>query len=448
MRTNEASLASALESLAAAIFALVRQSKDSGELVVERTTYFLRPNFNLTYSVDPTVMNFGLEEVEEEVWNYKKQSDFVELKVKRLHEFQVVESLVGSDTHDAQLLRSFAFTVAGASLSAGSLESLSNYVGSLLGDIQKKARRCRAKVWLTGVTLGCESVRASDALVLRRPTRSDLQEKVTAESAHYAHAFQPRIWFSCIADLQLRGLYPMARQGEVEKLVLALRLFRLGSVSSSMYAFESDSFDPFSNATLGGPGRAGREAYEVSPSDAPALAAFLDEIVPLLPTNFEVPESKRDYISIALHWYGESLLATVPLEGSVASAIACLEALFLESVQTEMSYRLGVRIAGLLRCFGLSPLDAQSVVKQAYDVRSKYVHGDEQDKKWSIQKLLVLSRSVLDYSRLALLVFCQLKGKISRHDLLALVDSSLLDDKSRLELGVLCYHVKFCGTPA
>ena len=81
-------------------------------------------------------------------------------------------------------------------------------------------------------------------------------------------------------------------------------------------------------------------------------------------------------------------------------------------------------------------------------MRSKYVHGDEQDKKWSIQKLLVLSRSVLDYSRLALLVFCQLKGKISRHDLLALVDSSLLDDKSRLELGVLCYHVKFCGTPA
>lgn len=434
--------------MAHAIFLLVNEFKENGKLVLQRRKYFLLPNFNLHYSVDPTVMNFPVEEMEEEVWDHKNGADFVELEVKKLDEFRALQLLVGETPPNGQLLRSFMLTVASASLSAAGSDVLAAHVASLLADLQRKAQPCRAKIWLTGVTLGSECVSAGDRLVLRRPTRRDLQEKVAAYSAHYAHAFQPRITFSCIADLQLLGQYPATRQGEVEKLVLALRLFRTGAVASSMYAFESKSFDPLSNVTLAVPGRAGREKYELSPCDAPLLSAFLDEIVSLLPTDFDFPQPKRDYFSIALHWYGESLLAAVPLEGSVASAVACLEALFLENVQSEMSFRLGARVAGFMRCFGRTALEVQALVKQAYDVRSKYVHGDEQDRKWSTQKLLVLSRSVLEYSRLGLLAFCQLKDKIARRELLELVDNSLLDDKRRAELGVLCDQIKFCGTVA
>lgn len=215
----------------------------------------------------------------------------------------------------------------------------------------------------------------------------------------------------------------------------------------ALYAFKADSFDLLANIGIAGPNRTGREAYELSFGDSSALADFLEEIIPLLPTHFDFPQPKPDFFSIGLHWYGEALLAPLPPEGSVASAVACLEALFLENVQTEMSYRLGMRVAGLMRCFGFPSLDVQAVVKNAYDVRSKYVHGDEQDKKWSSQRLLELFRSVSEYARLGLLAFCQLRDKISRRDFLASVDNSLLDDKSREDLHTTCHHIKFCRKP-
>ena len=448
LRVDDIPVASALESLTRAIVAVVKECNENGTLAMRRIAYTLRPNFSLRYSVDPTIMNFGLEQAEEEAWDYENQSDFFKSRIQRLREFQTAESLIGQEPHHTQLLRNFAVTVAHASLSAATPQILMRHVETLLGDLQTRERSCKATIWLTGVTLASESISVSDDLVLRRPTRRDLQEKVTAESAHYAHAFQFPVSFSCIAELRLRYLYPVARQGSVEKLVLALRLFRVGAVASSMYAFEEESFDALRNFRIGGPGRSGREAYELSPVDAPALADFLREITPLLPTQFDFPQPKPDFVSIALHWYGEALLAPLASEGSVASAIACLEALFLENVQVEMSYRLGMRVAGLMRCFGYPSLEVQAVVRNAYNVRSKYVHGDEQDKEWSPKKLLELSRSILDYARLGLLTFCQLEGKPSRKQLMANVEKSLLDDESLAELCGTCDQVKFCRKPA
>jgi hypothetical protein len=446
-RENDTSLANALELLTRAMFAVVKECKENGTLAARRTTYTLRPNFNLMYSVDPTIMNFGIEQVEEEVWDYKNQSDFLEARIQGLPELQAVESLIGQEPHHRQMLRNFMLAVAHSSLSATAPQPLTGHVETLLGDLQTKERPCKGTVWLTGVTLASECISVSDTPILRRPTRHDLQEKVTAESAHYAHALQAPVSFSCIAELRLRYLYPMTRQDSVEKLALALRLFRLGAVASSAYAFEEDSFRLLANVRFGGPSRAGREAYELSPGDAANLADFLAEINPLLPTQFGFPKPKADFFPIALHWFGEALLAPLPPEGSVASAVACLEALFLENVQAEMSYRLGLRVAGLLRCFGFPSLEVQAIVKSAYNVRSRYVHGDEQDKEWTPQELLGLSRAISDYARIALLAFCQLKEKIPRGELLARVERSLLDDKSREELQATCGQIKFCRKP-
>jgi hypothetical protein len=441
---RDESLFAAVESLGVAIAALVRQSKSKGDLVARAKTFILRPNFNLHYTVDPSVMNFGRELIEEEVWEHDSQSKFFEGALQKLPEFKAVESLLEHDPQNAQFLRGFVLTVARNSLLSLNRDPLPKLVQTLLRDISKEPQDCRIKIWLTGISLKPDSMAVSDSLALMRPHRGDLQEKVTEESAHYSHAFQPDVHFSCLADLRLSAAYPRERQQAVEKLVLALRLFRLGAVASPMYSCSSESFDPFANFTMGSPGRVGREVYTMTLEDTHALRSFLDTISPLLPTSFQSPESKRDYFSIALYWYGEALLATIPPEGVIASAVACLEALFLENVQTEMAYRLGTRVSGFLRCFGLAPLDTQALVKQAYDVRSKYVHGDDQDKKWTSQVLLDLSRSILGIARLSLVAFSQMKDQTSRRELLALVDNALLDDRTRNELVELCARLKFC----
>jgi len=186
---RDPSLANAIKSLATAILVLVREAREKGSLAVHPRTYILRPNFSLFYTVDPSVMNFAREYLVEDTWDFNDRSDFVEGKVTSLREFQVIRSVVGNDPRNDQLLRNFAFAVANASLSAANPDALGKYVETLVGDLAQEARPCRAKVWLTGLTLGSDCIAVSDSLLLRRPNRGDLQEKVTEESAHYAHAF-------------------------------------------------------------------------------------------------------------------------------------------------------------------------------------------------------------------------------------------------------------------
>jgi hypothetical protein len=303
-------LANALESLTGAIFAVVKEGKENGMLTMQRIAYTLRPNFNLRYSVDPTIMNFGLEQVEQETWDYKNQPDFFEARIQRLPEFQAAESLIGQEPHHALLLRNFSLTVAHASLSGAAAQTLTRHAKTLLGDLETTERSCDATIWLTGVTLASERISVSDDLVLRRPARRDLQEKVTAESAHYAHAFQPPVSFSCIAELRLRYLHPVDRQGSVERLVLALRLFRLGAVASSMYAFEEESFDAMRNFRIGGPGRVGREAYELPLGEAPALGDFLRELLLFCRPSLIFPSPNR--ISFQSHSTGTERHFSLP----------------------------------------------------------------------------------------------------------------------------------------
>lgn len=84
--------------------------------------------------------------------------------------------------------------------------------------------------------------------------------------------------------------------------------------------------------------------------------------MPLVPSTYRIPETEPNFLSTALGWYKDSLLTEGPIEGTVAWAVACLEALFLgDNPSTEISYHLTQRVIALLRCFGWAPLEVRHV---------------------------------------------------------------------------------------
>jgi hypothetical protein len=440
-------LQGALRALGEHVIACVRAFRASGRLAIRRQQYVVRPDFTLWYSVDPTVLNFEIGTAEEDVWDWKDLEAFLANHIATHPAHANVIQILQDSAGDVNLVPRFASRVAyDAALNSG--PELDQHIAAMLRDATGSPHKYHVRVWLTGITLSEGVVQVSDSLSLRRPTREDLQERVRVEDVQSAHAGLPgRVFFSCIADCEISARQPAECQRFVDRLITTLRLFRLGSVSAARYDYRAESFSLFASASFGGGQRAPRLAYTLSPDDRPRLLSALRVLMPLLPSIYDVPEAKPNFLSTALDWYSQSLLAGGPVEGTVAWAVACLEALFLgDNPGTELSYRLAHRVIALLRCFGWAPLEIRNVLRAAYDVRSRHVHGAV-PKKLSQEELGTLHRNLAEYARASCLVWPQILLDKRRNDLLATLEESLIDDAARLRLQQWCNKVDFVRTP-
>ncbi|HRH02955.1 MAG TPA: HEPN domain-containing protein [Bacteroidia bacterium] len=164
-------------------------------------------------------------------------------------------------------------------------------------------------------------------------------------------------------------------------------------------------------------------------------AFFIDSIKRLMPFFKGIPQTS--YLSggpydLAFHRYNDSLLKTEVNAYRVLSAISSLEALLSES-GTEIVFKIRLRVAKLLSLFDFNPLEVSLKMKDAYDLRSKLVHGSKAD-----EKLLDFARNsvheIINYTRICLLVSLQLKSVLSKNALIGKIDNSLIDKASHEDL--------------
>ena len=392
-------------------------------------------------------MNFENETAEEDVWDGKDADAFVAERVGTHPTYAHVVQILQDSGKDTHLVRNFVSRVA-YDTALETTSKLDQHMAAVLRDVTDSEHEYQVKIWLTGITLNEDAVRVSDSLLFRRPTRADFQEKARAEDIQFAHAgFMGRVYFSCIGDCRVSARQPVEFQRFVERLITALRLFRLGSVSAARYDYRADSFSIFADGRLVGPQRAPRLEYTLSCEDVSELSRALQVLTPVIPSIYDLPETKSHFLSTALDWYGQSLLAGGPVEGTIAWAIACLEALFLgDNPATELSYRLTHRVIALLRCFGWVPLETRKVLKTAYDVRSKYVHGAV-SKRVSREEMSALHRNVAECARVSCLIWTQLLAARKRDELLATLEDALIDDTASLRLREWCKGVDFARKP-
>ncbi len=437
-----------LRTLMQKIAAEAKMWRDSGRLVIAKQKYILRPDFSLLYTVDPTMLNFPIQEIEEEVWDGDNFDMFVNERIRPLSGYGAIVEIAKASSRADRILELFAWRVA-QDVVLGKDQPADRYLEAIVRDVSGGETEYSVCIWLNGVTLSRDDLRISERLTLRRATREDVHEKVPAHAVSYAHIGHWSTSFSCIAEFRVRARGPADMQREVDRLVTSLRLFRLGSVSSGRYEFLTESFSPFGSGRLGGLALAARTTYALSPDDVPSLQRFLEVLPPVLPSPYELPQQKPDFLSTALRWYGEAMLAMAPIEGAIAWAIACLEALFLgDNPPSELLYRLIARTVSLLRCFGWSPLEIRKVIKTAYDIRSRYVHGAI-PKKLPREELTKLFQEVADYARVSCLVWVQLFAVHGhrREDILKGLENALIDDNAGAQLERWCNRVDFARRP-
>lgn len=165
--------------------------------------------------------------------------------------------------------------------------------------------------------------------------------------------------------------------------------------------------------------------YTVTPTEHEPLARIIEMIHPLL-EDLRIQPNRYgdDYRAIAIKHYCDALLRSDSLE-KVTAAVIALEALYGYE-DTELSYRLRQRIA---RFVGPILEDYESIlktVKEAYTIRSKFLHGNKPKPPPSfIEELLkILCVSIL----LALLL------KMKKKDFVAMIDSAMVDDNRAASL--------------
>ena len=77
MSSNLDNLEGALRSFGESVIAEVRALSVSGGFHLKRQQYSVGPDFNLWYTLDPTLMNFEVETIEEDNWHWNDLESFL-----------------------------------------------------------------------------------------------------------------------------------------------------------------------------------------------------------------------------------------------------------------------------------------------------------------------------------------------------------------------------------
>ncbi len=428
--------------------------RDSNKLTKLRRGFFVRPNLSLQYKLDASMVHNGQTvHIEEEEWDWKGFEALWEERIKPSAAFLAVLGLLSADGRAESMLRLFSSRVVVDGLSTSTVPEIDKYVEILIRDVKREPQNSHARIWLNGIEVPDQPIAVSDELSFRRPRPEDLLERVHDDAIHYAHAFQPKTLFSCIAELQGSVSDAGELQRKAERIISALRLFRVGSVWGSRIDFSVESFSIFGHgSSVFAPSNNARISYALSQTDVPALQRFLKEITSVVPTPNLTTTDEPHFLSTAFAWYSDALLSTGPNEKGIAAAVACLEALFLsDNPQSEITYRLVRRLASILGMCGWPATETRKQLTDAYDVRSRYVHGSvpSAKKKLTYDQLFQLFRSTSECARIAFLIMAQLTDWEKRnHDgMISAIEDGLIDDTHRTKLIERCKSIEFGRGP-
>lgn len=305
-------------------------------------------------------------------------------------------------------------------------EELNELIKLFINDLKKRPVIWSAVMWLKGMWLKDEEIEIREGLRIRRPRPEDLMLEFPINET-----FAVPIETECpsaILEVMLRAPDNLSVLNELSKLVIALRLYKLCSIYPTKVMLKpksilrsSETREPFPASIV--------YPCSLSSEEASELKAFLDRVMRWIPV-IQGHVGLIDYVSIALKRYDEALFNSDPVE-KLTHAVMGLEALYLKpSERMELARRLAQRVAKCISIYGYDTLNVFEVVKEAYDIRSVFVHGAPIELK-EHRKIIELGDEIIRYLRLSVLTFLELKNyaKIEKDHLLDIVDRSLLSLK-------------------
>jgi hypothetical protein len=317
---------------------------------------------------------------------------------------------------------------------------IDKWVDIFISDLENKPISAGADVQLSNVILHPEKIEICNGFTLIKPKKEDFEIDIQNDIFRQMSYVDPSAFMRVSLQIQTSKLPEI--QFEVLKAVTILRLFKLGSVDFITYTMYSDSLSrPFGGTFGSSLPFFSSLKYSITDGDIDNLKKFWKNISLVLPQSlYKIPQGEPTYLTIAYKSFSDALLKTEPAEPRIAYAIMGLEALFFRSLEREeLNYRLQMRIAKLLSLFSKNPKAIRRDIKNAYNIRSTYLHGSRLDKD-NEQKLLKtyngnlenLLITVLECLRKSLILFIVVG--MPKEQLISLLEDSLISEEDSMVL--------------
>jgi hypothetical protein len=320
-------------------------------------------------------------------------------------------------------------------------DTITHVVHVFLSELEGNPAEWFVRARLDGVWIEGEPIVFGPDLKLRPLTAADFESETMVDLLPFGSTrpqFRPQGHGTAILEFSAWARDQGELNKTVETVAQCLRLFQLGSVQILESGFGVESFLRWGFTTSAQSGSVSTYRYGLNAEGAKSLDRLYRVLSPFL-SGFLDPQSHKalDPLYIALRRYNEALLQSGPTEGKMTSAMTCLEALFLKSKERdELSHRLGQRLASLLKYAGIKPFPVYQGIQRAYDMRSTFIHGSQLDDEQT-KELPTLLKDVLEWSRVALLIECQLKSELDKDRLIGKLDASMLEQDASREIAGL-----------
>ncbi|MGF1614390.1 MAG: hypothetical protein ACFCVA_10895 [Gammaproteobacteria bacterium] len=292
-----------------------------------------------------------------------------------------------------------------------------------LQDLEGVPIRWVIKGAIRGVILETEQFRFGKYL-LRRPVAEDFEVEQAVEdgAAHPLQVYPP----SAFLEFETRAPDHHGVRREYSGILNLLRLFRIGSIRSVALVSKPDSIIQ-SPGTLYSFGAAPAPyGYSLRAADQTPLGRFLENhlfCVARLDTAEDI-DAEHAFLCLAYKTYTLALLDHGHAESGLLLALACLEGLLLrhrERSEVGAARPLGRRLKSLLLACGALPDSVEGSLQQAYDVRKvrgrSPAPGDV-----APRSLTRLSRTVLNYVRIALVAFAHTADSVTHDRFIEILD--------------------------
>jgi hypothetical protein len=287
-------------------------------------------------------------------------------------------------------------------------------------------------IWLSGVWVGKKQIELIDGVILRQPTSSDFEQEMPQQLMAFPNFHVDYMGVMAVLEITMNEVSESYMQAEIKNLLYLLTLYKVGEIhflrQSKLPSRLISTTTGHWISSVGSAHINTRHSYELPRREIATFAQYYT----LLKSNLKPLDSDNNYIGIAYHRYKEALSDRLT-ESCIASAISCLEALYLEG-KDELKHRLCQRVTVVVKQkTKVSGLDIYEKMKTAYDIRSSYVHGVVSKKTSKYE----LSKIILDFARKSLLIFLQLQKTKNKKEFITMIDNSLLDEATHKELKAL-----------
>ncbi|HEY6250056.1 MAG TPA: hypothetical protein VI685_08845 [Candidatus Angelobacter sp.] len=411
-----------LEKLATAIRTEVVKYKKAHSVQTRRYVRVRRRDFSLKYRLNPAFANFAPTRIEEDAWDWSDEERFQNSVVKSLKEYDSLVSVLGQN---AASVEGFARSLCFVSFHGLGDDELKERVNAFGHELAGEPLPVSVIAFIDGISIPDSPLAIADNLILRQPTPDDLAEDILVDEYGGFSFPLGETWFSVVGEFVFDAISTGCAQEEFLRVAEALRLFRVGGITTTRYRMRSrHSYLQGGVGTLsgGGPGHYSPFTYTLISSDTAALKKFLADVAPLLPNPLQLDKAATEK-EIAYTRYRDALFQGGPSEKAITSAMTALEALFLKG-EPELTHRLAQRVAVFLRVLGTQP-DAQNTydkVKKGYKIRSTFIHGSSSNDQAGSDAIAPV---LLEYARECVLAYFQ--TATSKSDLLNQLDEAMID---------------------